>query len=97
MQDFSPAELHATLVEISASAAVMQSQIKALISTHPDPAALRSVFLHEIEKHTARSLALPVPDELAERIQALAQKALRDLPGGDKPRDRPARPAALQD
>lgn len=74
------ADLHATLVEISASAAVMQSEIKALMATHPNPGALRTVFLQEIEKHTARSLALPVPDELCDRIQALAQRALKDIP-----------------
>jgi hypothetical protein len=74
------AEMHATLVEISASAAVMQSEIKALLLTHPNPEALRNVFLREIEKHTARSLALPVPDELCERIEVLAQQALKDFP-----------------
>jgi hypothetical protein len=78
------AELHATLVEISASAAVMQSEIKALLSTHPNPEALRTVFLQEIEKHTARSLALPVPDELCDRIEALAQRALKDFPAAKK-------------
>lgn len=97
MQDSSLAELHATLVEISASAAVMQAEIKALISTHPNPGALRAVFLHEVEKHTARSLALPVPDELADRIQALAAKALKDMPG-DAPAPNPAeRRAAVAD
>ncbi|HZX32805.1 MAG TPA: hypothetical protein VFF03_15755 [Rhodocyclaceae bacterium] len=74
------ADLHATLVEISASAAVMQSEIKALMATHPNPEALRTAFLEEIEKHTARALALPVPDELCDRIQALAQRALKDMP-----------------
>lgn len=78
------ADLHATLVEISASAAVMQSEIKALLSTHPNPDALRTVFLQEIEKHTARSLALAVPDELCDRIQALAQRALKDFPAQKK-------------
>lgn len=78
------ADLHATLVEISASAAVMQSEIKALLSTHPNPEALRTVFLREVEKHTARSLALPVPDELCERIEALAQRALKDFPAVKK-------------
>lgn len=74
------ADLHATLVEISASAAVMQSEIKALMATHPNPGALRTAFLDEVEKHTARSLALPVPDELCDRIQALAQLALKHMP-----------------
>jgi hypothetical protein len=74
------ADLQTTLVEISASAAVMQSEIKAIMATHPNPGALRTAFLAEIEKHTARSLALAVPDELSERIQALAQRALRDMP-----------------
>lgn len=74
------ADLHATLVEISASAAVMQSEIKALMATHPNPGTLRTAFLEEVEKHTARSLALPVPDELCDRIQVLAQRALRDMP-----------------
>lgn len=83
MQGVSLAELHATLVEISAAAAVMQSEIKALIATHPDPGALRAVFLHEVERHTARALAMPVPDELSDRILALAEKALKDMPGGD--------------
>jgi hypothetical protein len=73
-------DLHATLVEISASAAVMQSEIKALMATHPNPGALRTAFLDEVEKHMARSLALPVPDELCDRIQALAQRALKDMP-----------------
>lgn len=80
MQQVSLAELHATLIEISAAAAVMQSEIKAILSTHPNPAALRRVFLQEVEKHTARSLALPVPDALAERIEALALQALEDIP-----------------
>lgn len=62
----------------------MQSEIKALMATHPNPEALRTVFLQEIEKHTARSLALPVPDELCDRIQALAQRALKDIPSGKK-------------
>lgn len=97
MQDVSLAELHATLIEISASAAVMQSEIKALISTHPNPDALRAVFLHEVEKHTARSLALPVPDELSERIQALAARALRDMPGGDQLRRAGAEPVTTGD
>lgn len=97
MQDVSLAELHATLIEISASAAVMQSEIKALISTHPNPGALRAIFLHEVEKHTARSLALPVPDELSERIQALAARALRDIPGDDQPRGETPAPAAIDD
>jgi len=88
MQDEPLAELHATLVEISASAAVMQAQIKALVSTHPDPGALRAVFLEEIEKHMARSLALPVPDMLPERIETLARRALKDMP------TRPVRSAA---
>jgi hypothetical protein len=82
------ADLNATLVEISASAAVMQSEIKALMATHPNPGALRTAFLEEIEKHTARSLALPVPDELCDRIQTLAQRALNDMPvakDADKP------------
>lgn len=74
------ADLHATLVEISASAAVMQSEIKALMASHPNPGALRTAFLEEVEKHTARSLALPVPDELCDRIQALAAQALKDMP-----------------
>lgn len=74
------ADLHATLVEISASAAVMQSEIKALMATHPNPGALRTAFLDEVEKHTARALALPVPDELCDRIQMLAQRALKDMP-----------------
>ncbi len=74
------ADLHATLVEISASAAVMQSEIKALMATHPNPGLLRGAFLHEIETHTARALGLAVPDELCDRIQALAQRALRDMP-----------------
>lgn len=80
MKDVSAAELRDTLVEISAAVAIMQSEVKALISTHPNPAALREVFLHEVEKHTARSLALPVPDALCERIQALAERALKDMP-----------------
>ena len=83
MHPVSLAELHATLVEISASAAIMQAEIKALIATHPDPGALRKIFQLEVEKHTARSLALPVPDELAERIQALAAKVLQGMPGGE--------------
>lgn len=84
MQDESLAELHATLIEISASAAIMQAEIKALIATHPNPAALRAVFLNEVERHTARSLALPVPDELCERIQVLAERALKNMPAGDR-------------
>lgn len=90
MQGVSLAELQATLVEISASAAVMQSEIKALIATHPNPGALRGVFLHEVEKHTARALGLAVPDELSDRILALAEKALRDMPGTE-PRLAPAK------
>lgn len=90
MQDESLAELHATLVEISASAAVMQAEIKALISTHPDPGALRTVFLEEVEKHMARSLALPVPDSLSERIESLAQRALKDMPDHSPARKSPA-------
>lgn len=74
------ADLQLTLVEISASAAVMQSEIRALMNTHPNPAGLRAAFLEEIERHTARSLALAVPDELCERIQALAQRALKEMP-----------------
>lgn len=95
MDDVSMAELRATLIEISASAAVMQSEIKALLSTHPNPGALRSVFLQEIEKHTARSLGLAVPDELSERIQALAGKALKDMTGGDLQQAAVAKPAAI--
>lgn len=83
MDDLSLTELRATLIEISASAAVMQAEIRALVSTHPNLGALRSVFLQEIEKHTARSLALAVPDELPERIQTLAGKALKEMTGGD--------------
>lgn len=79
MKDISAAELHATLVEISAAAAVLQAQVKALVATHPDPAGLRQVFLHEVEKHMARSLALPVPDALSDRIQTLAGRALKDM------------------
>lgn len=79
MTAISAAELHITLVEISAAAAVLQAQVKALIATHPDAAGLRDVFLQEVEKHMARSLALPVPDELSDRIQALAGRALKDM------------------
>lgn len=99
MHGASLAELHATLVEISAAAAVMQSEIKALIATHPNPGALRSVFLHEVEKHTARSLALPVPDELSDRILALAEKALRDMPAAERglAHGKVARPGVVSD
>jgi len=57
----------------------MQSEIRALISTHPDPGRLRAAFLHEVEKHTARALALPVPDALCDRIEALANCAMKDM------------------
>lgn len=90
MKDTSVAELRDTLVEISAAVAVMQSEIKAVISTHPNPAALRRVFLHEVEKHTARSLALPVPDSLSERIQALAERALKDMATGEPQKSKSA-------
>lgn len=80
MDDISLSEMRATLIELSAAAAVMQSEIRALTATHPDPAALRAVFAQEIEKHTARSLAMAVPDQLCERIQALAGRALKDMP-----------------
>lgn len=96
MPDVSLAELHATLIDIAASAAVMQSEIKALISTHPNPEALRSVFLQEIEKHTVRALALPVPEALLEGIEALAKRALKDMPGGaDQPVGVATRPAVV--
>ena len=93
MDDVSLTELRASLIEISASAAVMQSEIRALVSTHPNLGALRTVFLQEIEKHTARSLALAVPDELSERIQALARRALKEMTGDD--RQQPANSAAI--
>ncbi len=96
MQSVSSVELRATLVELSAAVAVMQSELKALMSTHPDPAAVRAVFLREIEKNTARSLALPVPDELSERIQALARRVLSEMPGKGEPRDETV-PRAIQD
>lgn len=95
MDEVSLTELRATLLEISAVAAVMQSEIRALLSTHPNPGALRAVFLQEIERHIARSLALAVPDELAERIQALADKALKDMPGGAPPPAAGIKPAAM--
>lgn len=74
------ADLQSTLVEISATAAVMQAGIRALMATHPDPCALRNTFLQEVEKHTARVLALAVPDMLCDRIEALALRALNDMP-----------------
>lgn len=79
MDDLSLTELRATLIELSAATAVMQAEIRAVMSTHPNPGALRSAFLQEVEKHTARSLAMAVPDELSERIEALAQRALNDM------------------
>lgn len=96
MNNVSAAELRDTLVEISAAVAVLQSEIKAVISTHPNPSALRKVFLHEVEKHTARSLALAVPDALSERIQALAQLALKDMPAVGTARETPE-PEAVAD
>lgn len=95
MDDFSLTELRAALIELSAAAAVMQSEIKALVSTHPNPGALRSVFLQEVEKHTARSLGLAVPDELAERIQALAMRALKEMAGDDRQRPVVAKSATI--
>lgn len=95
VDDLSLTELRATLIEISASAAVMQAEIRALVSTHPNLGALRSVFLQEIEKHTARSLALAVPDELPERIQTLAGKALKEMAGGDCQQPAAANSAAV--
>ena len=95
MDDVSLTELRATLIEISASAAVMQSEIRALVSTHPNPGMLRLIFLQEIEKHTARSLALAVPDELSERIQALASRALSDMTGDGQQQPTAAKRAAM--
>lgn len=68
----------------------MQSEIKALLATHPNPGALRAAFLQEVEKHTARALALPVPDELCERIEALARRALHDMPAAQDAGDQAA-------
>lgn len=93
MNELSMAELQATLVEFSAAAAVLQSQVKALVATHPDPAALRGVFLHEVEKHTARSLALPVPDQLVDRIQTLAGRVLKDMHAAEAARNQAGAPA----
>lgn len=86
------AELQATLVEISASAAVMQAEIAALIATHPDPVQLRGAFLQEIEKQTARALGLAVPDALCERIEVLAGRAAKEM--RVRSADGSARPAA---
>lgn len=97
MNDASLTELRATLIEISASAAVMQSEIIALVSTHPNPGALRSVFLQEIERHTARSLGMAVPDELSERIQVLAGRALKEMTGGDGQQPATAISVAIED
>lgn len=72
-------ELQATLIEMVAMQTIVAAQIKALIATHPNRSALRDFFAHEVERHTARSLGMAVPDEMAERIQDLALKALRDI------------------
>ncbi len=72
-------ELQSTLIDLVALHTIAAAQIKALIATHPNRPALRDFFVGEVERHTARSLGMAVPDELAERIQALALKALQDI------------------
>jgi hypothetical protein len=72
-------EQQTTIVEMIAMQTIVAAQIKALIATHPDRNALRGFFASEVERHTARSLGMAVPDALAERIQALALKAFQDI------------------
>ena len=74
-------EIEALMLETHAVITVMQAQVQALMLVSPHGPAIHHFYLQQMERHFARGLGSPLPEQFLQALELAHQKALKQMPG----------------